>query len=272
MTITTTTLPVTVVCSIASPIAMTVTMDPTSVGLPIMGQHDLVLHHSWSWEIQWGVLLASPLWHSNNNLSSTCQLCHRSSTGKFLFQSWVSHQFICYMLVSVFCFQVPIWLPNSPMGFNHWGMHHYNPFEYTLARHVSPKWLHLIGGRFMIPIQLSSGHSISMLEHTTLSTWQSHLILQPSLHGGEESSFSDCFPPNDMVFLICAGHETWWFWFDHVDEFTCPWLAEYFIAESHIYPGFAGKVSALTHLPLDPGCQDYSFFRPSSWRNWANVT
>ena len=31
------------------------------------------------------------------------------------------------------------------------------------------------------------------------------------------------------------------------------------MAYSHIYPGFTGKASSLTHFPLEPGCEDYSF-------------
>ena len=45
-----------------------------------------------------------------------------------------------------------------------------------------------------------------------------------------------------------------------VDEFTYTWSAECFIAWSHIYTSFMGKVSTLTHLPLELGCEDYSFF------------
>ena len=48
------------------------------------------------------------------------QLCSVSSAGKFLFQSWSYHWFICYMLVDVmlfdFCFQVSMWLPCPPVG------------------------------------------------------------------------------------------------------------------------------------------------------------
>ena len=44
-----------------------------------------------------------------------------------------------------------------------------------------------------------------------------------------------------------------------VDEFTGTWSAEQFVAHSHIYPGFTGKVPSLTHFPLEPGCEDYSF-------------
>ena len=32
-----------------------------------------------------------------------------------------------------------------------------------------------------------------------------------------------------------------------------------FVACSHIYPGVSGKVSSLTHFPLEPGCEDYAF-------------
>ena len=44
-----------------------------------------------------------------------------------------------------------------------------------------------------------------------------------------------------------------------VDEFTHTWSAEWFVAHSHIYPGFTGKVSSLTYFPLEPGCEDYAF-------------
>ena len=40
---------------------------------------------------------------------------------------------------------------------------------------------------------------------------------------------------------------------------TWTWSAEQFVAHSHIYPGFRGKLSSLTHFPLEPGCEDYSF-------------
>ena len=44
-----------------------------------------------------------------------------------------------------------------------------------------------------------------------------------------------------------------------VDGFTHTCSAEWFVAHSHIYPGFTGKVSSLTHFPLESGCEDYSF-------------
>ena len=51
-----------------------------------------------------------------------------------------------------------------------------------------------------------------------------------------------------------------------VDEFTDTWSAEWFVSQTHIYPGFTGKVSSLTHFPLEPGCEDYSFLdQPVAW-------
>ena len=44
-----------------------------------------------------------------------------------------------------------------------------------------------------------------------------------------------------------------------VDEFTHTWSAEQFLAHSHIYPWFTGKMSSLIQFPLELGCEDYSF-------------
>ena len=85
----------------------------------------------------------------------------------------------------------------------------------------------------------------------------------PSLHGGKGSSFPGLVPSDDMVDSesvmgvkpgdsgVVIGYQ--------VDDFTCTWSADWFVAHSHIYPGFTGKVSSLTHFPLEPGCEDYSF-------------
>ena len=89
---------------------------------------------------------------------------------------------------------------------------------------------------------------------------ESHLIPLPSLHNGEGYSFPGLVPSDDAVdsdsvmgvkpgdFGVVIGY-----W---VDEFTCIWSAEQFVACSHIYPGFSGKVSSLTHFPLESGCED----------------
>ena len=44
-----------------------------------------------------------------------------------------------------------------------------------------------------------------------------------------------------------------------VDEFTCKWLVELFVAQPHIYPGFTGQVLSLPYFMLEPECEDYSF-------------
>ena len=92
---------------------------------------------------------------------------------------------------------------------------------------------------------------------------ESHPIPLPSLHSGEGSSFPALVPSDDMVNSesvmgikpsdsgVVIGYQ--------VDGFTHTWSAEQFLACSHIYPEFTGKVSSLTHFPLELGCEDYSF-------------
>ena len=92
---------------------------------------------------------------------------------------------------------------------------------------------------------------------------ESHLIPLPSPHDVEGSSFPGLVPSDDAVnsgsvmgikpggSVVVIGYQ--------VDEFTCTWSAEWFVANSHIYPGFTGKVSSLTHFPLEPECEDYAF-------------
>ena len=92
---------------------------------------------------------------------------------------------------------------------------------------------------------------------------ESHPIPLPSLHDGEGSSFPGLVPSDDMIdsesvigvkpgdSCVVIGYQ--------VDEFTLTWSAEQFVAHSHIYPGFTGEVSSLSHFPLEPGCEDYAF-------------
>ena len=92
---------------------------------------------------------------------------------------------------------------------------------------------------------------------------ESHPIPLPSLQGWKGSSFPGLVPSNDTVNYesamgvkfgdsgVMTGYQ--------VDEFTSTWLAEQYVAHSHIYLRFTGKVSLFTHFPLEPGCGDYSF-------------
>ena len=91
----------------------------------------------------------------------------------------------------------------------------------------------------------------------------SHLIPLPSMNGGEWSSFLGLVPSSDMVDTeskmgikpddsgVVIGYQ--------VDEFTCTCSVEQFVAHSNIYPEFTGKVSSITHFPLEPGCEYYYF-------------
>ena len=83
------------------------------------------------------------------------------------------------------------------------------------------------------------------------------------MHGGEGSSVPGIVPSDDTVNSesavgietgnsgVVIGYQ--------VDECTHTWSVEWFVAHSHIYPGVTGEVSSLTHFPLEPGCENYSF-------------
>ena len=43
-----------------------------------------------------------------------------------------------------------------------------------------------------------------------------------------------------------------------VDEFSCTWSTEQFVAHSHVPLVFTGKVLSLNHFPLEPGYEDCS--------------
>ena len=85
---------------------------------------------------------------------------------------------------------------------------------------------------------------------------ESHPVPLPSLHGENGSSFPGCIISDDIVssksVMDAKLGDSGLVIRYQVDEFTCTWLAECFIAQSHIYPGFTGKVSMLIHFPLEP--------------------
>ena len=111
---------------------------------------------------------------------------------------------------------------------------------------------------------LSRGSLLLLNQHSSRGGLaESHPISSPSLLGGEGSSFPGLIPSDDTVNSesavgikpgdsgVLIGYQ--------VDEFTCTWSSEQFVVHSHIYSGFTSKVLSLTHFPLEPGCQDYSF-------------
>ena len=119
-------------------------------------------------------------------------------------------------------------------------------------------------GKPLLLNQLSPSHSNYMVGHTALRAW--HRVIQ-SLHlpcmVGRGLLFQVWFhlmtqfnsesvvgiKPGDSGVVI--GYQ--------VDEFTCTWSAEQFVAHSHIYPGFTGKVSSLTYFPWNQGVRIIPF-------------
>ena len=182
-------------------------------------------------------------------------------------------------LLSAFYFQVPGWMLYSSMGALPLGFAPLQPFGvYPRQAYVQPgdgHWsmlgMHRVAapsatfswGSLLLLSLLFPSHPIYKVGHTALGTRQIHLIPLPFLHGGEGSSFPGLMPLDDMVNSeslmgikpgdsgVVIGYQ--------VDEFTCTWSAEQFVACSHIYPGFTGKVSSLTHFHLNQGCEDYAF-------------
>ena len=132
------------------------------------------------------------------------------------------------------------------------GMHRVAAPSTTLSR-----------GSLLLLSLLFPNHPIYMVGHTALGAQQrvTQCLCLPYMMG--RVFFSGLVPSNDTLdcesvmgikpgdFSVVIGYQ--------VDEFTHNWSAEWFVACSHIYPGFIGKVSSLTHLPLEPGCEDYAF-------------
>ena len=120
---------------------------------------------------------------------------------------------------------------------------------------------------------------------------ETHLVPLHSLQGGEGFSVPGLVPSNEKVNSesvvdiktgdsgVVIGYQ--------VDEFTHTWSVEQFVTHSHIYPGFMDKVSSVTHFPLEPGCENYSFLDqavatlnrawipssliPSRHKNWTHL-
>ena len=116
----------------------------------------------------------------------------------------------------------------------------------------------------MLLSQVSTSHSIHMVGHAAVGNLKHLLMLLLFLHC-REGSFLPGFAPSvemvnsESVVGIKSGDCNKEIG-DQVDEFTCTWLVEHFVAQSHSYSGFTGKASTPTHLQLESGCDGYSFF------------
>ena len=123
------------------------------------------------------------------------------------------------VLVSAFYFQVPCWMPYSPLWrLSCWGLHHCKPFGVLPAAwayvqpgdgHWSTSGMHRVaapsimlsrGESSCFSCQLFPSHPIYMVGHTALGAWQSVILIPlPSQHGGEGSSFPGLVPSDDML-------------------------------------------------------------------------
>ena len=120
-----------------------------------------------------------------------------------------------FMLVSLmvfaFCFQVPEWLPWSPIWAQPLGL----ASGYTCSRHMCclmlvygpcqecMEWLFppllRVGESFMVLNPLAISHSVNMLGHIALGAWQNHPIPQSPLHAWKGSSLPGFVPLQEMV-------------------------------------------------------------------------
>ena len=109
---------VTAVCSKASPITMTITMAPTSVGLAVLDHHDVVLPPQL---IPWDTMrdsvgLTTVLQQQQSQSEMPCQAYANYAMGplqmNFLSQLSLPPYSLCFMfvlvIVFVFCFHVPM--------------------------------------------------------------------------------------------------------------------------------------------------------------------
>ena len=160
------------------------------------------------------------------------------------------------VLVSVFYFQVPSWMPYSHMGAQLLGFAPLQPFGVCPCQayvqpgdgHWSTPGMHRVAassttlsrGSLLLLSQLFSNHPIYMVGHIVLGAQQR--VIQ-----------SLCLP-----YMMGRGL-LWQVWCHQITWSTCTSSAEWFVAHSHIYPGFTGKVSSLTCFPLEPRCEEYAF-------------
>ena len=171
----------------------------------------------------WGVLLATPLCYSSNNLHFRFLLRHMIVMPWVLLRWVISFKVehppisFCCMLVShmvfAFCYQLTMELPCSAVGDNDWGLHCCKPSECTLQPYMLP---------------------LGCIPANDPVDSESVVGIKPGDYG------------------VVIGY--------HIDKFMYTWLAACFIAWLHIYPGFTGKVSKLTDFLLEAECEDYSFW------------
>ena len=275
-TATTTTPPVMVVSSGLSSVS-SVAMAPPLTGLPAtMGQHEVVQPPPLIPRGSGGVvgLAFVPQQQPPSLMPILAYANYAMGSPQVGFFFTVEPPTILYIiclvsiLVPALYFQVPSWMLYSPVGAQPLGFAPLQPFGvYPLQAYVQPgdgHWstpgMHRVAapsttlsrGSLLLLSWLSPNHP-SIWGHTALGAeervTQSLCLLYMMGRGLLFQFWCHHMTPGDSSVVV--GYQ--------VDEFTHTWSAQQFVAHSHIYPGFTGKVSSLTHFPLKPGCEDFAF-------------
>ena len=144
----TTTPAVTVMSSGMSSLS-SVTMAPFMMGLPaILGQQDVVLLPSLTPRCPGGVIGLATVPQLQPPSLMPLQAYANYAMGSpqvgffFIVKPPTILYIICLvpLLVIIFYFQVPCWMPYSPLGHNHWGLCHCNPLSLPMAGKCVTWW------------------------------------------------------------------------------------------------------------------------------------
>ena len=227
-------------------------MSHTSVGSAPLGQYDVVLTPQ---------LILRDTMRGAVGLTTVLQPQHSQSQmpsqaygnyvmgyprGSFLFQSWAFHSFIMLYVGAFygfdFCFQVPMWLPCSPMGaellgfavLHLWGEY---PLQAYVPSHDGPcqEYTKLL----FLPLLWVGGASCTSFSWLPAIPLYIGAYIPPSDTVNSESVMSVKSGDSGVV----TGY-----W---VDEFTHTWSVDCFVAWSLIYSGLTGKVSTLPTSSLN---------------------
>ena len=256
----TTTPPVTVVHSSMSCLLSVVTMAPSLMGLSVIsGQHDAVLLPTLTPRNPGGVVGPAIVLQQQPQSQMPLQAYANYAMGppQVDFSFRVEHPTILFFYMFGGCSGVCFLFSGAMLDavFTHGG-------SCSLVMIIGPnqvctEWLlpPLLWewGNLLLLNQLSSSHSNYMVGIQFGGLVESLPIPPPSLPCGEGSSIPGLVPSDDTVdsesvMCIKPGDSGVMIGYQ-VDGFTHTWSAEQFAACFHIYPGFTGKLSSLTHFP-----------------------
>ena len=153
-------------------------------------------------------------------------------------------------------FGVYPWQAYVQPGDGHWstpGMHRVAAPSATLGR-----------GNLLLLIQLFPKHPIYFVEHTALGAqWRITCSLCLPYMMGRGLLFQVwchqiMWATLNLWWALNLVIPVWWLGIRLISLLT-PGLQSSLLPTPTFYPGFTGKVSSLTHFPLELGCEDYAF-------------